>query len=342
MTRRTLLLAILFIALGAGAWYAWNKKQNQSGTRVSPDMQFAVKNTDEIGKIFIADRAGRTATLVRKDAYWEYNGRWRARRTAIETLLQTIQKVNVLNIPPQVSDPALIRDIASDGIKVEIYDKEGERIKCYYVGGVTQNEEGTVYIMDGSEKPYICHMPGFVGTLRVRYMLGDDAWRDRIVFEEKPEDIQSISIEYPQSKSESFRLEKKDKGEYTVTPFFSTTTRFASPLRQGAVESYLLQFGRLGAEAFETHHPLRDSISKLVPFSIISLKKTDGTEKFVRFWPIETGYSELEGGEFVERYLTDMNMGEAFLLTQHRVFSPLFRGYSFFYDEQKKGKNVRN
>ena len=97
MNRRTLLLALLFIALGAGAWYAWNKRKNQSGTRNSPDMEFAVKNTDDIGKIFIADRSGQTATLERKEGYWLYNGRYRARKSAIETLLETIQKVNVLN-----------------------------------------------------------------------------------------------------------------------------------------------------------------------------------------------------------------------------------------------------
>ena len=341
MNRRTLLLAFLFIALGAGAWYAWDKRKNQSGTRNSPDMDFAVANTEDIGKIFIADRTGQTATLVRKDGYWEYNGRYRARRTAIETLLETIQRVNVLNIPPKIAEPSMIRDIASNGLKVEIYDKKGGRMKCYYIGGVTNDEQGTIFIMDGSENPYICHIPGFVGTLRVRYMLGDDGWRDRIVFEEKPEDIQSVSVEYPQSKSESFRLEKTGPGAYTVTPFFSTTTRFTTPLRTGAVESYLLQFERRGAEAFETQNPGRDSITRLVPFAIITLKKTDGTEKHVRFWPTETGYDPSKGGQFVVRYLTDYNKGEAFFLTQHMVFSPVFRGYSFFY-EGKNGRSVRN
>lgn len=341
MNRRTLILAALFIALGFSAWYYWNQKKNQSGTRNSPDMEFAVTNTDDIGKIFIADRSGQTATLVRKSGYWEYNGRYRARRSAMETLLETIQKVNVLNIPPKISEPSMIKDIAANGLKVEIYDKKGGRLKCYYIGGVTNDEQGTIFIMDGSERPYICHIPGFVGTLRVRYLLGDDAWRDRVIFEEKPEDIQSISIEYPQSKSESFRLEKTGEGTYNVTPFFSTTTRSATPLRKGAVESYLLQFERRGAEAFETTNPSRDSVTALVPFAIVSLKKTDGTEKYVRFWPNETKYDPLKGNYAVMRYLTDYNKGEAFFLTQQLVFSPIFRGYSYFFDE-KKDRSVRN
>jgi len=341
MNRRTLLLAALFVALGAGAWYAWDKRKNQTGTHNSPDMEFAVTDTDDIGKIFIADRTGQTATLLRKNGYWEYNGRYHARRSAMQILLETIQRVNVLNIPPKISEPSMIRDVASDGIKVEIYDKSGDRMKCYYIGGVTKDEQGTIFIMDGSEKPYICHIPGFVGTLRVRYMLGDDNWRDRAVFEEKPEDIQSVTVEYPQTKSESFRLEKNAPGEYSVTPFYSTTTRYTTPIRKGAVESYLLQFERKGAEAFETQNPMRDSITRLVPFAIVTMKKTDGTEKYVRFWPIETGYTAIKNTEYVHRYLTDYNKGEAFLLTQDLVFSPIFRGYSFFYEEKTK-KRLQN
>jgi hypothetical protein len=304
-------------------------------------MEFAVKNTEDIGKIFIADRKGQTATLVRKNGYWEYNGRYKARPTAIQTLLETIQRVNVLNIPPKISEPSMVRDIASDGIKVEIYDKSGDPMKSYYIGSVTKDEQGTIFIMDGAERPYVCHIPGFVGTLRVRYLLGDDAWRDRTIFEEKPEEIQSITVEYPRTKSESFRLEKQGVGAYNVTPFYSTTARFNTPMRTGAAESYLLQFERKGAEAFETHNALRDSITRLVPFAIISMKKTDGTEKYVRFWPIETGFAKLKQGEFVSRYLTDYNKGEAFLLTQDLVFSPLFRGYSFFYVDNK-GRTVKN
>jgi hypothetical protein len=173
-------------------------------------------------------------------------------------------------------------------------------------------------------------------------MLGDDNWRDRAVFSEKPEEIQSVSIEYPQQKSESFMLEKVRAAEYTVRPFFSTTTSSPRPLRKGIPESYLLQFESKIAEGFETTNAARDSIVALVPFAIVSLKKTTGEEKKVRFWPVDVETDKATGKSYVIRYFTDYNNGESFMLTQDMVMGPIFRGYSFFFEDPVERNRLRN
>ena len=101
--KKTLLLAVLFLVLGGGAWYALRTKNTQTTTFQSPDMEFAVRNTGDIGKIFIADRSNRTATLELKDGVWMYNGTWKARPTAVQTLLQTIENVTVLSTSTQAA-----------------------------------------------------------------------------------------------------------------------------------------------------------------------------------------------------------------------------------------------
>ncbi|MCK6693328.1 MAG: DUF4340 domain-containing protein [Thermoanaerobaculia bacterium] len=339
--KRTWLLVALFLLLGAGAFYALRMKKTQTGSHVSWDMDFAVKNPQDITKIFIADRRGQTATLERQGDTWIYNGRYKARPTAVQTLLETVSKLNVLFIPTKSSEESTIRGLAAEGIKVEIYGKNGEKLKSYYVGGMTNDERGTYMIMDGAEQPYAVHVPSFIGQVRVRYMVGDDNWRDRTVFEEKPEDIQSVSIEYPQQKSESFRIEKTEGKGYDVKPLFSTTPPSKSPLRKGIVEAYLLQYEKLGAEGFETDYPLRDSVTALVPFAIVSVKKTGGQEKQVRFWPVSVQYRTVGGEPFVVRYFTDVNNGESFMMTQDHVFGPIFRGYHFFFSEPEKPR-LRN
>jgi len=335
--KRTLLMAVLFLLLGGGAWYALNKKNAESGSRQSWDMDFAVPNTGDIYRIFLADRNGRTATLERKDGYWLYNGKSRARPTAVGSLLETIGKINVWFIPPDASEKSMVKSLATEGIKVEIYDKAGNKMKSYYVGGVTNDELGTYMIMENAEQPYVMHVPSFVGQVRVRYMLGDDNWIDRTVFYEKPEEIQSVTVEYPQMKSESFRLEKTGKAEYTVKPFYSTTTVINRPQRKGVPEAYILQFEKLGAEGFETTNPLRDSVSALVPFAIVTLQKTGGAQKQVRFWPVEVLQTR-EGREYVDQYFAEVDK-DAFMLVQHRVFGTIFRGYGYFFEGNKALRN---
>ncbi|MCW5923725.1 MAG: DUF4340 domain-containing protein [Saprospiraceae bacterium] len=336
--KRTLLLTALFVLLGVGAWVALNKK-SQTGSRNAWDMQFAVPNTGDIHKIFLADRKGRTALLERNGDHWTYNGKARARPSAISTLLETIAKVNVMYVPTKASEKTMVKSLAGEGIKVEIYNKAGKLLKSYYVGGVTSNELGTYMMMEGSDQPYVTHIPSFVGQLRVRYLLGDDDWMDRTIFSEKPADIQAISVEYPQQRSESFLLEKTDEATYTVKPFFSATPANKNPLRKGVPEAYLLAFENKGAEGYETNNPLRDSVTALVPFAIVTVKKTDGEEKQVRFWPVEVQQTP-EGMPYVHRYFAEVNQN-SFLLIQEGVFAPVFRGYNFFF-EGGPGARLRN
>lgn len=339
---KTPVLVLLFLLLGGSAWYALAYKKGHKASRVSWDMDFAVPDTNKIGKIFIADRRGRTATLTRKNEnLWYYNDKYPARPTAVSTLLNTIARVNVLNIPPNSAVTNMVKELAAAGIKVEIYDRAGKNMKTYYVGGITNDERGTVFMMENSEQPYLVHVPGFIGQLRIRYLLGDDEWRDKAIFREKPEDIEKVSVEYPQRKSESFRLDKLGEGQYFVSPYFSTTPTIRTPQRKGAAEAYLVQFESLIAEAFETQNPRRDSVRALVPFAIVQMKKKDGTEKKVTFWPVEIEYRTDDGRPFVSHYFTDVD-GQDFMLTQDRVFGPIFRGYSFFFEGLPEKKRLLN
>ena len=332
--KRTVLLTLLFLVLGAGAVYVLFFRTDNKASTVSWDMEFGVSNTNQIHKIFIADRTGKTATLERMDDHWMYNGKYVARPTAMETLLETLQKQVVWYIPTKASEENMVKDLASVGIKVELYDKEDKNIKTFIVGGVTNDERGTFMIMENSDQPYVVHVPSFIGQLRVRYLLEEDDWRDRTVYREKPEQIQSISVDYPQMKSKSFRLEKTGEAEYEIFPFYTTTQIINKPIRKGTPEAYLLQFEQLGAEGLETNHPKRDSITQLVPFAIVSITRENGEQKNARFWPVSIRTRPDNQQKFVTRYFAEVDEHD-FFLVQDNVFGPIFRGYSYFFEQKK-------
>lgn len=329
--KRTILFLIIFLILGSfTTWYVLSKPDEKTSL-AGADRRFKVENTEEIYKIFIADRDGAKTTLERKDGFWLYNGKYTARPNAIDNVLDAIRRVEIQYKPPTAAVKNMITSLATEGIKVEIYNKKNQLLKSYYIGGATADELGTYMIMDGAEQPYVASIPGWVGNLRFRFNLTGDDWRDKTVFGEKTENIESVSIEYPKNRNKSFRL-AREGNSYKITPFYDVTPPIKRPYKEGSVERYLEGFRSLGAEAFENENPKRDSIRQLVPFSTITLKTTEGKEKVVKLFPL------FSTSDQVERYLADVSTGD-FMLVQHLVFGKILWGYDFFFEE--KGSEVQ-
>lgn len=336
---RTLILLLLFIVSAGTTWYfLQEEEQTQKSTLSVEDRTFKVESTDDIHRIFIAQRTGETTTLERKEDYWLYNGKYKALPNAVDNLMRAFREMQMQYIPPANAVPTIISNLATQGIKVELYDKSGAKMRSYYIGGGTPDERGTYAIMDGAEQPYVIHMPTWEGNLRFRFNLSGDRWRDKGIFEEEVEDISSVSIEYPKQKNNSFRLEKSGN-EYTVQPFYDITPSILRTVSQGKVEGFLTGFERIGAEAFENDNPRRDSVLQSVPFSIISMKNKEGVEKRVRFFPIlrEVTIGDGKDGsqpitqQQIERYFVDIN-GEDFMLAQQVVSGKLFWKYDAFFE----------
>ena len=332
--KKTLILLLLFLVIGGFTYYLTTKKDTKT-TLLTAARNFAVTDIDQVHKIFIADRNGKNITLERQKSHWQLNGKHRANPNAINTLLNTIQKLKIKYTPPRTAIKNIINDIATNNIKVEIYNQSGEKIRSYYVGGVTNDELGTHMIKEDAEEPFVTYVPGFEGSLRVRYMTDEINWRDKAIFQEGLSAIQSVSIEYPKQKNKSFKLVRNGKS-FDLMPFYKNTPKINRPIAQGQIEKYLIGYERLVAENFANHYKERDSIEQLLPFSIIRLKTENAEEKVVKLHPIlkksKTGQLLLneEGTGIVEKYFADVD-GTDFMLIQQLVFGKILWGYENFY-----------
>lgn len=334
MNRNITILLVLFLGLAGGtAWYLTSEKETQKTTLSDWDRKFKVEDTNQIHKIFIAKRQGEQITLERKGDHWIYNGKYKALPNAIDNLMRAFGEVEMNYKPANAAVPNMVSNLATQGVKVELYDKSGEQLKAYYVGGETSDSRGTYMIMEGSEQPYVVHMPTWGGNLRARFNLKGEQWRDKTVLGAEVEDIIFVSVEYPKQKNKSFKLEKKGN-EYEVAPFYDATPKISKPISQGLVEGYLVNFQSVGAEAFETKNPRKDSVTQTIPFSIITLRKTNGEEQKVALFPIYQDIPDVNpdriAGTYVERYFAEVNE-EEFMLVQHRVFEKVLWGYEFFF-----------
>lgn len=338
---RTLILLIAFLLLGGGVLWYLTGGEDEKTTLAGAGRAFAVKDIEDVHKIFIADRRGERTTLERRDGYWLYNGRYKARPSVMKPLLDAIARVQIKYKPPQAAVENMVHALATEGIKVELYGKRGELLKAYYVGGSTSDERGTYIIMEGAEEPYVAELPAWEGNLSVRFRRYGDEWRDKTLFSEEVENIQSVSIEYPKQRDQSFILEST-AGGYEVRPFYDITPEIRRPFREGSAEAFLANFESVGAEAFRNGHPGRDSISGQVPFSIITLVNKQGDTTQVKLHPIikeNIITHDVKSGDYIlvnsgiERYFADLN-GEDFLLSQHLVLKKLFWGYSSFFQDR--------
>lgn len=338
--KKTLLLLILFVALAGGTMWYMQGKDTKDSIALS-DRDFAVKDLSSIHKIFLADRSGRTVTLERKsDREWIYNGEYMARPNVMVNLLTTIRGVQMQSIPPKAAEKNIINDLAVNGIKVELYDKGNNKMKAYYVGGVTNNEKGTYMIMEGANQPYIMERAGFEGSLRINYWKGEEDWRDKALFRENPDNISAVSIEYPKQKNQSFVLERKDDS-FQVKPFYGITPKSSKAYKEGSGEAFLLGFEKLFAESFENQYAAKDSILNLVPFAKIKLTRNDNTAKELTLFTkyridaegrIISQENINERAMAIDRYFVNLD-NKDFMMAQHQVIQKILWGYDFFLEK---------
>lgn len=299
------------------------------------DRDFALRDLSTLHKIFIVNRDGQTISLTRDGKDWRFNDTYKAHPNSVSLILQMLEKLEIKYIPTKTASQNAIKTLSSHGIKVELYDQEDNKIKAFYIGGATSDERGTYMIMEGAEQPYVMHLPVWEGNLRTRFEKPQlDDWRDKIVFDYQPDDIEEISINYPKQKKNSFILTKKADG-YNIQPINELTPRIDQALNPSMVQTFLSRFKGIYAEAFENNHPRKELIRRQVPFCVIYIRKTDGSEEEVRVHPkpeLDYAGNPVPAADYqpFERYLIDRDNGD-FMLVQHLQFGPMFWAYSSFF-----------
>lgn len=192
------------------------------------DQDFHIDDTLSITKIFLADKENNEVTLTHQsDGRWMVNGTWDASQPLVDLLLETL---NTMRIRQQVNKskvPNVIKDIATHGIKVEIYQNDpfinwfGGRIKLfyhekltrtYYVGRETKDMMASYMFRQGDEKPFEIHIPGFRGFLTPRFIADPLKWRSHLIVDLDVHEIAQVELEIPQEETESFAIVRESDG----------------------------------------------------------------------------------------------------------------------------------
>jgi hypothetical protein len=325
MNRNIILVIVLILIAGTVLYLRKTKKD--PGTNIDrTESNFAIEDINTIGRIVITNKMGVRSDLKREDGYWTINDVHKARQTSIDHLLRGINRQHLDHIPNKAATENILTSMAVNGIHVEIFDRAGKELLNYYVGGVTQDERGTFFLKEGKTQPYSLMEPGFEGSLRARYALQPEDWRDVRFWMEDNNAIDTMTVNYPNQRQNSFIISRKGNG-YQVEPMYTTTPRKSGDVTN-KVRSYMTVLSQLACEDFMNDAKEKDSILHMVPFMEMRMIYKDKTSS-LRFYPAGLPVKS-EFSPPINRFFIDYQ-GRDFMIGQFEVLKGAFRSYDYFF-----------
>lgn len=331
--RKSLIVLSILLVIGIIAIPLIMKGGKQNLTEKK---DFAVKDTETIDSIFIANRAGEYVLLRKQEEnVWTANNAFKVAPDKIERLLKTIRKLEAKNPVAQSAQKKVVANLATSGKKVEIY-QNGEKTITYYVGGTTADEIGTFMYIEGSTIPFVVHIPGFMGYLSSRYSITLSDWRDKAIFDTPLNKFAAVTVTYPDSADKSFAITRKEGNTFEV----SQNGEAAPQTNQAKVKPYVAQFARVTFETYLSGYSKSyiDSLRNAKAKCIIDIKRTDGlTAKLsVYYKPVTSDTKSIynKDGELLvydtDNYFALIEGSPELITVQDYIFRHIFKNYQYF------------
>jgi hypothetical protein len=322
--RKTLILFVIVVAAGIAAWKLTSSRGDGSASYDTSMSAFAIEDIRAVKRIFLVDKGGNRIDLKQKGEGWIVNDRYPADQGSVDLLLKGMQKLEIQYIPPKAAAENILKTMAAFAIQVEIFGSRDRLLKKYFIGGMTQDERGTYFLMDGADQAYVMQVPGFVGNLRERFRPELGRFRSQKFLQFDPADVARVSAAYPGQQENSFRLEAQLTG-YLVYGGEGTGSAEPQKAVKGKAEAYLDRLQRLACEAYLTDDIRRDSVTAGTPFCTLEIGFRNGEKNEVSFWQkIDPNIPDQPVNRFF--ILKD----NEFMLGQYEVIKEAFRNGAYF------------
>jgi hypothetical protein len=340
-----LLITALLITL---ALYLVLTEKNTS--LFSSDSEFAVKDTANIVQIFMADKNNNSLLFERKENFWIIGGEGKVHEKNIEMLLTTLKNLEVKYPVPLKAHDNIVKVMAASSIKVEVYKNDYRirlgslrlfpfvnKAKTFYVGAVTQDNQGTYMLLEGADRPFVVTMPGFRGFVAARFTTNPQDWLSHEIFRIPYKNIQEVSVESSKEKNKNYRIRKLDSG-YEIMSL--NNRQILQSYDTVALYTFLDAFKNINYESLLDAMPEEkvDSILKSEPVYTISLKEVNGQEHKIKTYLMFSRYDQEEKYGFRPEYDLDRMYAwhnDKMLMIQYFVFDKITRPVEFFYPQQQ-------
>mgnify|MGYP006156554599 FL=1 len=331
--------AVLVLAAVA-CWFVYNGINTPESIN-KREGAFAVEDVSDIDRIYIENSEKKHVTLTKKDGKWYVDGDNEVRADMISNLLDVLKRVESLSPVPSNAHDNVLRSMAAEFVKVDVYTGSDKPEKSFLVGGATIDNRGTYMLLDMGEKmaarPHIAFVPGYQGYLTPVFNTDHETWRSRVVFSYKPEEIKQLKLEYATTPEKSFVINQVTADSFTVAPI-NPQYKINEHNEAKYITQYLGFYKDIQMEAYDNDYPNKDSIYQR-PFAKFTLINTKGEENEVNMYYMPIGKRTKERYDQYgralnydpDRYYATTNHGKDFTIVQYVVFGKLLRQYKDFY-----------
>lgn len=246
---KTIIYVALLCILGAGVYYFFFKDKDGALFHET-EANFTIRDTSIIGKIFLVDNEGTSILLERgNDNKWILNKQYPAMRMQMINILTCMKMQTAFTPVPERDYDRVIKMLAGLSTKVEVYDRQGNKIRCFYVAGQGPNYHGSYMMLENAKQPYLVEIQGFDGYLTPRYSTQFLEWRSRAMIELTESEIESISVNYLRTPEHSFVLNNNPNGPEVVLNE-AMKSKITSSINLKRVKDYLNFFKSINAEGY--------------------------------------------------------------------------------------------
>ena len=344
-------IIIVFAILAIFAVFLWLTQSSNTFNRSYSD--FKLDDSASVTRIFMGGKNNNSVVLAKLGpGKWLVNDKYPAQRLSIELLLKTMVDIEVSQPVAKAAQNNIIRELAVNAIKVEIYQRvyrislfgivnwwpHEKLTKVYYVGGATPDNQGCFMLMEKSAEPFVVFLPGFRGFVSPRYSPIEKYWRDYNIFKTQIPEIASVKVETPETPQFSYVVKNNGNDRFSI--FSLTDNRQIPGYDTLKLLNFLSGFRNLNYEALlnDMDKSRKDSIIASTPFIIITLTDKSGASKNIKTYhkngPV--GQTDMEGRPMpydLDRLYALVNEGQDFTLIQYFNFDKVLRPLPFFQKE---------
>jgi hypothetical protein len=266
--KKTIFYLALLVALAATTYFVLkNSKPKPFG-----NADFSITDTAQVGKIFLVDMQGNSIKATRAASGWKLNDSLSLSTSRLASVFDFLTNVKPTQVVPEGMLNTVAKGLATNGIKVEVYNLQNEKMRSMIVGGTIDGQVGNYIKVEGVEKAHFYKIPGYESDLFPNVSTELEPWLNKYIYTYAADSIAQVSVFYSIDPDSSFVIQNSgDKKKISARYTSGSCTE-----QKG--KSFFKQFEKIPCVGYINNTIGADSIfTKGLPFGNIVTQLKNGT-----------------------------------------------------------------